>query len=454
MSVIASVGLSSGINYDQLINSLLNIQRQPLYRLQNKQAAYSDKISVYNEFSAKLSAFKSAADTLRAESGFYVKTSSVSDSSVLEASVDNSAAAGNYSISITALASEEKEVHSGVASSTTVVNDSGADQYFQYTYAGTQRTLTVADGTTLEGIRDLINNDTGNPGVTATILYDGSSYRLVLTGDDTGSTNTITIDSGTTIDGVNTTVDLTSAAFTETKTAADASFSVDGVSMTRSSNTVTDAISGVTLTLKTSGSATLSVTNDTDAIIQNVQSLVDAYNDIVTYVSGNSTYNASTHVGGPLFGESTSRQVLNRLSNILVSRVSGLPEDLRALSQIGVSTNRDGTLSLDTSTLSSKLSTDLGGVENLFTDSTGGIAVQIYDYINDATDSINGSVTIRIDGLETLVEGISDDITDLEAKLSRTEERLRRQFSALESLLSGLASQGAFLTNLTNALNQ
>lgn len=454
MSVIASVGLSSGINYDQLITSLLNIQKQPLYRLQNKQAGYNDKISVYNELSAKLSTFKSAADTLRSESSFYVKTSSVSDSTVLDATVSNSAATGNYSLSITTLASEEKEVHSGVASSTTVVNDSGADQSFQYTYAGTQRTLTVTDGTTLEGLRDLINNDTGNPGITATILNDGSSYRLVLNGDDTGSTNNITIDSGTTIDGVNTTVDLTSTTFTETKTASDASFSVDGVSMTRSSNIVTDAMSGVTLTLKNAGSATLSVTNDTDTISRNVQSFVDAYNDIVSYVSANSAYNASTHVGDPLFGESTSRHILSRLSNIITSRVSGLPEDLRALSQIGVSTNRDGTLSLDTATLGTKLSSDLGGVENLFTDSTSGIAVQLYSYINDATDSIDGAVTIRINGLGSLVGDISDDITALEAKLSRTEESLRRQFSALEALLSGLTSQGTFLTNLTNAWNK
>ncbi len=454
MSVIASVGLSSGINYDQLITSLLNIQKQPLYRLQNKQAGYNDKISVYNELSAKLSTFKGAADTLKSGSGFYAKTSSVSDSTVLDATVSNSAATGNYSLSITTLASEEKEVHSGVASSTTVVNDSGADQSFQYTYAGTQRTLTVTDGTTLEGLRDLINNDTGNPGITATILNDGSSYRLVLNGDDTGSTNNITIDSGTTIDGVNTTVDLTSTAFTETKTASDASFSVDGVSMTRSSNIVTDAMTGVTLTLKDAGSATLSVTNDTDTIRGNVQSFVDAYNDIVSYVSANSNYNATTHAGDPLFGESTSRHILSRLSNIITSRVSGLPEDLRALSQIGVSTNSDGTISLDTATLGTKLSSDLGGVENLFTDSTSGIAVQLYSYINDATDSIDGAVTIRINGLGSLVGDISDDITALEAKLSRTEESLRRQFSALEALLSGLTSQGAFLTNLTNAWNK
>jgi len=454
VSVIASVGLASGINYDQLITNLLKIQKQPLYRLQNKQAGYNDKISVYNELSAKLSTFKGVADTLKSESSFYVKTSSVSDSSVFDAAVSNSAATGNYSVSITALASGEKEVHSGVASATTVVNDSGADQSFQYTYAGTQRTLTVTDGTTLEGLRDLVNNDTGNPGTTATILYDGSSYRFVLAGDDTGSTNTITIDSGTTIDGVNTTVDLTSATFTETRTAADASFIVDGISMTRSSNTVTDAMTGVTLTLKTAGSATLSVTNDTDTISRNVQSFVDAYNDVVSYVSENSNYNATTHAGNPLFGESTSRHILSRLSNIITSRVSGLPEDLRTFSQIGVSTNRDGTLSLDTGMLSSKLSSDLGGVENLFTDSTGGIAIQVYDYIDNTTDSIDGAVKVRVDGLGSLVSDISDDITALEAKLTRTEENLRRRFSALESLLSGLTSQGTFLTNLTNAWNK
>ena len=148
------------------------------------------------------------------------------------------------------------------------MNNSGSDKVFQYTYATTQRSLTVATGATLEGLRDLINSDSSNPGVTATILYDGSAYRLVLTGDDTGSTNTITIDSGTTLDGTGSTVDFRSTTFTQTKTASDAKFSVDGVNITRSSNNISDVINGVTITLKkdATSSETLSVTNDTYSI--------------------------------------------------------------------------------------------------------------------------------------------------------------------------------------------
>jgi len=458
VSVVAGVGLSSGIDYNELISNLMELERQPLYRLQDRQSDYNDKISIYNELSSKLSTLKSAADTLRTTSGFYAKSVSVEDETVLEASVTSTATTGNYVVAphssetSIVLASEEKEVHSGVTSSSTVINNSGADKVFQYTYAGTQRTLTVSDGTTLEELRDLINDDSGNPGVTATITYDGSNYRLVLTGDDTGSSNTITIDSGTTLDGTGGTVDFTSSAFTETKSAQDAKLSIDGIDITSSSNTISGVIPGVTLTLKesTSSSITVSVTNDISTIRSNIEAFVNAYNDVVTYVSANSTYDTDTHTGGALFGESTPRIILSRLRSILTGRVSGQPEDMRVLSQLGISTDyTTGTLSISTSTLETKLSEDLDDVAGLFTDSSEGIATQIYDYLDDVTDSYDGTIAIRIDGLEDLVEDLQAEISEMEDQLDRTEQNLRLQFANLEALLSALTSQGSFLNSLT-----
>jgi|GEM_PF-474629 len=463
MSVISTTGLITGIDYERLISGILQLERQPITRLENRKSDYNTKVSIYNQLSSKLSALKSAADKLRTTSNFYAKTASVSDSTILDAITSNSAAVGNYTVGIHSvagkiqLATEEKEVHSGVASSTTVINGSGSDKVFQYTYAGTQRSITVANATTLEGLRDLINNDSSNPGVTASIFYDGSSYRLSLTGDDTGSTKTITIDNGTTLDGTNNTIDFRSSTFTQAKTAQDAKFSVDGVNITSSSNTISDVISGVTFTLKTesTSSVTISITNDTDTISQNIQAFVTAYNDVVSYVSTNSTYNTTDHTGGALYAESTPRNILNRMRSIITSRVTGSPEDMRTLAQLGVSTNRDGTITLNTSTLNSKLASDLADVANLFTDSSSGIAVQLYNYIDDdVTDTIDGSIVTRVNGLNDSIRDISADITKLEARVDRMEESLRKQFALLESLLGGVTAQGRFLTNQLNVWNK
>lgn len=455
MSIIAGVGPSSGINYDDLITNLLKLERQPIDRLQSRQTTYNNKISAYNTLSTKLSALKSAADHLRTTSNFYARSASVSDTTVLDATASSSAAAGNYTIAAhsvagkIALASEEKEVHSGVAASTTVVNNSGSDKVFQYTYATTQRTLTVVNGTTLEGLRDLINSDTSNPGVTATILNDGSSYRLVLTGNDAGSTKTITVDSGTTLDGTNSTTDFRSSTFTQTKTASDAKLRVDGVDISSSSNTITNVISGVTITLKkeSTSSVTLSITNDTATISKNVQSLVSAYNDVVSYISSNSTYDTKIHIGGSLYAESTARGIIGRLQNIIISSVSGLTLD--TLSQIGISTNRDGTLSVNTSTLNAKLSSDLTNIASLFTD-TNGIGNMIYNYTDDATKSITGTIAVKVGGLKKTVNDISSNITNLEQKLTISERNLRNKFASLESLLGSMSTQGQFLSNVTS----
>ena len=456
MSIISGVGPMSGINYDQLITGLLAVQQQPITDLQAKETDYNNKISAYGTLSTKLMALQSAANTLRTSTNFYAKTGSSSDSTIVDVSVTSAASAGNYTIAPHSVAGkiqlanfEQVVQTAGVASSTDVINNSGSDQTFQYTYAGTQRALTVTDQTTLEGLRDAINNDSGNPGVTASIIYDGSAYKLAISGNNTGSANTISIDAGTTLNGTGGTTDLSSTAFTTTQAAQDAKVNINGVDITRSTNTISDVIPGVTLTLKkeTTGSVTVSVNNDVSTISNNIQAFVSAYNDVISYISGNSTYDTTTNTGGTLYGEFTAGDIPTQLSNIITSPVAGLPSDLNILAQIGVSTNNDGTLSLDTATLNNQLSSNLSGVGKIFTDAAGGIGNQIYDFVNNETDSVDGAITYRTNGLNTSISNINNDISNLQERLNMTEERLRTQFAALETLLGSLQAQSTFLTN-------
>jgi len=433
-----------------MISKLIEIKRRPINILETKRTTYNDRISTYNELSTKLSDLKSAADKLKTSAGFYVKTSSESDSTVLDSTASGTASVGNYSISITELASAEKEIHngSGLTASTDVVNSSGSDKIFQYTYGGTQRTLTVADGTTLEGLKALINNDASNPGVMATVINDGTNYRLIISGDDTGATNTITIDAGTTLDGTGSTVDFSSASFSDTANiAADAVFTVDGLEITRSSNAVSDVINGVTLNLKKVDSTTLTVSADNESIKEQIEAFVTAYNDVNTFITSNSTYDTDSEEGGIFVGEGTTRNIQNNLRRMVTSSVSGLSGSLSILAEIGITTNyKTGNLEINSTTLDTKLGTNLDDIADLFKDSTNGISVQLSSYISDISSTIDGTIELRKDGLQSIIDSIVDTIKNMEYRLEKTEGDMVRKFSALEQLVGTYNTIGSYMT--------
>ena len=453
MSSFTVGGLSTGIDYNDLISKLMDVKRQPIKILENKKSTYNDQMSSYSELSSKLSDLKSAVEKLKTSSSFYVNTASVSDETVLDATASGTASVGNYSISVTTLASEEKEVHSGsgLTSSSDVVNNSGSDKAFQYTYAGTQRTLTVADGTTLDGLRNLINDDTDNPGVSATLVNDGTNYRLIITGNDTGATNTITIDGGTTLDGNNNTINFTASAFSENKKADDADFTVDGLQISRDTNSISDVISGLTINLKKdNASATVTVVPDNDSIKEQIEDFVSAYNDVMSFLSTHTAYDSATGESGILSGEATARSIQNRIREMVTSSVSGLSGGLNALAGIGITTDyKTGNLQINNTTLDTKLGSNLDDVADLFKDSTDGVATRIHSYINEITSTVDGPITLRKDGLQDIIKNITDTIKNMEFRLDKTEDDLVRKFTALEKLVGNYNTIGNYLTNFS-----
>lgn len=455
MSSFTVGGLSTGIDYNELIDKLIEVKRGPINILESKKTDYNDKISSYSDLSSKLSTLKSSVDKLKTERNFYVKNASVDDSTVIDASASGSASIGNYTIDITTLASEEKEAHTGVAASSTVVNSSGSDKVFSYTYGSTTTSITVADGTTLEQLKALINDDTNNPGITANIINDsvsGDNYRLILTGNDTGVDNTIVIDdASTTLDGTGGTVNFESTSFTETKTAANADFTVDGLQINRSSNSVSDVIEGVTFDLKKAlSTGVISVAADNDQIKEQINAFVTAYNDVMEFLSTNMDYDEVTETGGILSGEGTARNIQNQLRNIISGGVSGLSGDISILAQIGITTDSEtGNLLVDDTTLDDKLASNLDDIADLFTDNSNGIATQVYDYITNISSTVDGSLKLREQGLTAIIDNITDTISRMEYRLDKTEADLIRKFTSLEMLVSNFNTIGSYLTNFT-----
>ncbi len=287
------------------------------------------------------------------------------------------------------LAQVEQELHSGVASPDTVINSSGSVQYFAYRYAGGDVVkVAVKDGATLQDLVNAINEDSNNPGVVATIINDGqglsTSYHLVLTGKNQGAAYTIEIvDADTTLDGTSGTVNFQSSTFTETQSAQNSMVKLDGYPtdqytyIQHSSNEITDLIQGVTITLKSSGSTTITVANDYDKIKEKIKNFVDAYNELVDFMEEEVKYDAQNKEAGPLQGIYAAQFVEYDIIRTATSPGIGFKsinsldsppgsELYISLADIGIKTGDGKKLTIDEAKLDEALQNHLDDVALLF----------------------------------------------------------------------------------------
>ncbi|MBI5491341.1 MAG: flagellar filament capping protein FliD [Deltaproteobacteria bacterium] len=445
MSIAATSGVVSNIDYESLITQLVNVKRQSITQLETEKSTLENKKSAYGTLNTAVTDLMSAADDLKSADAFKVFTSTVSDETILGATVGSSSSAskGTYSVTVNSIARSHKIAADGVASDTSTVA-SGPGSFSFQAGAGAVQTVSVDATTTLAGLKDAINGL--NAGVTATLVNDGGAtnpWRLILTSDNTGTANAVTI-----------TQNDTSLAFSTTLQAAqDASIMVDGLTFTRPSNTITDIISGVTLDLKSSDPArtvTVGVDRDTAEISKKLTALVDNYNAVISWITSNNRYDTETKTAGAFFGETVARSVWDDLRKVMQSSVSGLPDTMNRLLHVGITTDKDGVMSLDSAKLDSALSSDFDGVVKLFQDSatTKGFGGLVYDAANGITDFADGRITVKNEGLAKNISYIEDDITRKETEVNQYEEQLRAQFTGLETMLAGLKNQQNYLSSL------
>ena len=275
---ITTLGIGSGIDLQGMLDKLKAVDKLPIVNKQAKQVEYKSQLAEFDTVNTKLLALKNAALSLSLNDTFDSKSISSSDESVLTATGNSSAAAGNYDLTVTALAKKNSWQSSGVEARDSAIASAAGN--FSYTIDGTQTSVAVTENMTLEELMTAINDDEDNPGVTAAIMDDGSggsdAFHLVLVSDETGEDNAVTIDSNDT--------DLT---FNEIQAAGtlDAQFTLNGISYQRGSNKVDDVITGITLDLVGEGSSIVKVSSDTSGISDKITALVDAYNDAMTEIS-------------------------------------------------------------------------------------------------------------------------------------------------------------------------
>lgn len=445
---ITSTGIGSGLDIEALVTKLMDVERAPITLLQSQESSYETKLTAWGSVKSALSTLEDAADALRTSSSVLTYSATVANSSVATATGSSSATAGTHSLSISQLAEAQKLKSDAYTSKSDTISD------------GTL-TITLADGTTtsitidstndtLSGVVSAIND--ADAGVTASIAYSGSSYYLVITGDDTGSSNSFTL-SG--IDELAYDSSSSSNSMTAVQDAQDAVFTVDGIEYTRSSNTVSDVIDGVTLSLTgtTSSDTTITVAASADDLKDKISTFIDAYNAVVELITTDTAYDADSGEAGDLNGETTLSRIKNQLRNALAATYSA--SSLSNLSSIGIDVALDGTMSIsDESTLTSAISSSAEEVAKLFAGqgTSNGVADAIYSSIYSYLGT-DGSVSNRIDAINESIDRIDSKISRLEDRMDIIEAMYRAKFTALDTLISSLNATSSYLTTALNSLS-
>lgn len=463
MATITSLGSGSGLELESLVTKLMAAESVSLTTLQTKQASYETKISAMGSLRSVLSSLQTAstglkADTLqKATDKFAAYTASVTDTTIASATATTGAVAGKYSLEVTNLAKSQRLSSSAFASSSTVVSASGGTLTLDLgTLSGGVYTadsarsynISLSAGATLADLRDAINNS--DAGVTATIINGTAGAQLVLTGEE--GTNNVMKLSSSDISGFN--FDPTGTQqWTEDQGAEDAAFSINGIAGTSHSNTVSDALDGVTLELtdtNTGSPTTLKVTQDfTDNITKALQSFVSAYNSAYSTMSSLGAYNPDTQVAGTLQGNSTLRLAMSQIrQNVFTINSGNSTSAYQTLSNIGVSISASGQLSIDTTKLSAAIKADPTTVSNLVSN----VGTSFDTTINGLIGT-DGSVTIATTGLNKTVTDYENQQTKMQERLDAIEARYRAQFSALDTLVSSLTSTGDYLTSFISSLS-
>lgn len=455
MAAISSPGIGSGLDISTIISQLMLVEKQPLTEITKKEASYQAKLSAFGSMQGSLAALQTASQTLKTTSLYNGKSAISGDSSVLSSSAVLTATAGTYDIAITTIA-KNHSVRSNTNYSTSDTFNGGNLSITIGSVGGSggvTKSVAIPDGSDILAIKDAING-TSEVGVRASVVNDGSTERLILTSNTTGSAGNITI--AVAESGSLGTQSLTGLAYDgsdgtmrQLKAPDDAIFSVNGLSITRSSNVVSDVINGVTLNLAKEGAATtVTVSRNTEAPVAAATTFVKAYNDAITQLKNLTAYDATNKKASILTGDSTARTIRGDLAAMVGTTVSGISGGISRLSDLGITLQRDGTLSLDSATLTAALTDSGKDVSSFFSQTTSGnegIAVRFNRLLTSFIGS-DSLIANRTEGLNSSIRSLQKQTDSLNSRLAQIEQRYRKQFSTLDTLVASMQKTSQYLT--------
>lgn len=468
---VSSLGAGSGLDLSGILTSLMQVEQQPLVALQKKEASYQARISALGTLKGSLSALQTAAQGFIPSTGqtaankFAAFKAAVADSTIASASATTGAVAGTYSLEVSTLAQSQRLTSAdstntaGKAAVTAGLLAGGILKIELGALSGTspasiftadtarELSVTVAAGSTLEKVRDAINAAATDSRVSATIVNGTNGQQLVLSSTQSGTANVMKLSGlgGFDFDPAGAgTGNLSQAAANGGQAASNAAFKLNGIAATSSSNTVSTVLDGVTLVLSKTNvgtPTTVTVTQDsTTALTAAVNTFVKAFNDATSSMKMLGFYNTSTKAAGTLQGDSTLRSSQNLVRGLMQTKAGG-SSAYQTLSNIGISLEKDGSLKLDSTKLTKAVETDFAGVSNLV--SAVGTAFKT------GLESIvgtSGNIVAATDSANRMIKDIGSRQTALSNRLTQIEARYRKQFTALDTLVSSMNKTSSYLT--------
>lgn len=478
--------VGSGLDVEAIVKALVDADVAPKTNsINRREVSINAEVTAIGSLTSVLSSLETSLTDLADASAFNLLTIDNPDS--VESVQTGSPTVGSYSIDVNSLAASQVLASSGFASSSTVVGtgtltfkigsptyaSGSAGAYSGFTADDTKTVTITIDGTnnTVSGIRDAIN--ASSVGITASLVLDGTQTRLLLTADDSGAGTAISVSTDDDdLDDTNSSglsqlaYNIDSGSFvgnvTEARSSKDASFTLNGLALSSSSNTINNLVDGLDVTLKkvTTSTDTIRISKDASGIEAKVSAFVDAYNSYQTTLSSLMDYEDAA---GALAGDSTARRIQSaiRATTTGIQNLAG--NAYTALSDIGITSDRYGKLEIDSSTFQSKLTADPDAMQKLFagatiatnlndnTDSTGLADLLVAD-IDTYTNSSTGMLTAMTTRLNEALSDIEDDRLDVIARMESLEERYTRQFTAMDTLVGRLQGTSDFLTNQMDAI--
>ncbi|MFT4292927.1 flagellar filament capping protein FliD [Enterobacter sp.] len=460
MASISTLGVGSGLQLSDILDSLTAAEKTQLTPISKQQSSYTAKLSAYGTLSSAVSAFQTANTALN-KADLFTATSTSSSSTAFSATTTGSAITGKYTISVSQLAKAQTLTTKSTQTDTKTAIAS-ADSKITFTAGNGKDPVTVdisAANSSLSGIRDAINK--ADAGVTASIINVGNGqYRLSITSTETGSDNAVSIavsgDSALqSFMGYNGTSTDASNGMTESVTAQNAKLKVNNVDIENSSNSISDALEDITLNLSdvTTGNQTLTISKDTSKAETALKAWVDAYNTLqdsfatlTKYTAVDAGTSSQDENNGALLGDSTLRTIQTQLKSLLTNSAGGTT--YKSLTQLGITSDPStGKLSLDSTKLEKALTDNPSAVKDLIVGDgkTTGITTTMATKLTDWL-STKGIIQAAKDGVSKTLNNLTDQYNAVSDRIDATVAQYKAQFTQLDVLMTSLNNTSSYLT--------
>jgi flagellar hook-associated protein 2 len=434
-------GLASGLDTGAIVDSLVSIERSRANTFNERKFNTERQISTIGSLSSIMKDLDSKLDSFSTKNEIRQMSVETTNEDRVVVTSSGAATAGNFAMRVTNLAKNETSQSNTYATADAGVVGTGTLDLT----VGTEPLVSIAYDATdsLFEIAERITNSDAK--ATASVLFDGTDYRIMVTSEESGVANGITF--GESGDALGLTLGTAELIPPE-----DAAFTINGVAVTRPTNVVTDVVTGVSLQLVGlsqvgEADASIQVTQDTAGTKTKLQEFVDSYNKVVDVVNKELTYSGTTKDGSSLFGDSTLRQLQRTLgTNISTNYTNGSGQT--SLGILGIEMDNTGKLTIDSTKLDNTLSTDPRAIDNLFAGDGGndGMAKVLQNMVETYTQSSTGLLSSKTESLNSRIKVFDTQIERIEQSAVALSEQLNRQFAALEQAMSQLNSQQSYLS--------